>query len=253
MSKKTWIIFVAMCVLALGSLIYLSQNNRIDVSNVDQNALQTATADNGQIADHTYGQPASKVTLIEYGDYQCPGCSSVAPVIKDVVEKYKGQITYVFRNMPLSQLHPNARAAAAAAEAAGLQGKFWEMHDLLYTQQRDWKDLSGTERGDRFANYAQQMGLDVAKFKSDIDDPRISQKLNYDVALARKSNVEATPSFFVNGQAVTQVIKNGAIVPAGTKDAAAVWSDRTALGKLVIEPALTAAGIALPVDTTTQQ
>lgn len=253
MSKRTWIIFIVICLLSLGGLIYLSQRDRIDVSTVDQHAIQAASKHTGDIADHTYGQPNSKVILIEYGDYQCPGCSSAAPIIKQVVEKYKGQITYIFRNMPLSQMHPNARAAAAVAEAAGLQEKFWSMHDLLYERQKEWENLSGTERAERFTSYAQQLGLDVTRFKKDLDDPRLNQKLNYDTALAKKSNVTATPSFFLNGTAITQEVKDGKLVPAGTKGASAVWSSAETFGSLVIEPALRDAGIALPTEPRPQQ
>lgn len=246
MSKRTWIIFISTCVLALGGLVYLSQRDRIDVSGVNQHAVQTASKDNGNIADHTYGQPNSKVILIEYADYQCPGCGSAAPVVKQFVEKYKGQITYIFRNMPISQSHPNARAAAATAEAAGLQGKFWEMHDLIYERQKDWESLSGTERGDRFVSYAQSLGLNVEQFKKDLDDPRLNQKLNYDTALAKKSNVSATPTFVLNGKIVDQEVKDGKLVPAGTKGANAVWSSPDTFGTLIIDPALRDAGIALP-------
>lgn len=252
MSKQAWIIFIVVCALGLGGLVYLSQSDRIDVSDVDASQKISANRDNGNIADHVGAQTDSRVVLIEYGDYQCPGCASASPVIKDVVEKYKGQITYIFRNMPLSQIHPNARAAAAAAEAAGFQGKYWEMHDKLYEMQNDWKNLSGTDRNDRFARYAAELGLDTERFATDVTDPRINQKLNYDTALAKKQGVTGTPSFFLNGKAINQQVKDGQIVAAGTQGANSVWSDREAFGKHIIEPALKDAGIALPETTPAQ-
>ena len=118
MTTKTWIIFAAICVGIVGGLIYLSGGNKIDISAVDTNAILQGSEKNGQIADHVYGNKDSKVILIEYGDYQCPGCKNAYPAIKEVVEKYKDKIGFVFRNFPLYSAHANALAAATSAEAA---------------------------------------------------------------------------------------------------------------------------------------
>ncbi|MFZ1600261.1 MAG: thioredoxin domain-containing protein, partial [Candidatus Saccharimonas aalborgensis] len=143
MTTKSWIIFSVLCVAILGGLVWVSRGDRIDVTDIDPSTVQPALSKNGQIADHTYGNMNSKVVLIEYGDYQCPGCGSAAPVIKKVVDKYKDKIGFVFRNFPLYEKHPNAFAASATAEAAGLQGKYWEMHEKLYANQDAWSQLSG--------------------------------------------------------------------------------------------------------------
>ncbi len=99
---------------------------------------KTATNDNGNIADHEFGGADAKVTIIEYGDYQCPACGTAAPVMREVSHQYKDKgVSMIFRNFPLTTIHPNALAAASAAEAAGLQNKFWEMHDKLYATQSE--------------------------------------------------------------------------------------------------------------------
>jgi len=209
-SKKAWIIFAAVCVVVLGGLVYLSSKNKVDVSNVDANKIQSASDQSGNIADHVFGKADSKVMLVEYGDYQCPGCGAAYPNIKQVSEKYKDQLAFVFRNFPLSSLHPNARAAAAVAEAAGLQGKFWEMHNLLSANQSSWENLTSDKRTDFFTGYAKQLGLDANRFTTDLSSANINAKIAYDQALGKKLNINATPSIFLNGKAVDQDTWNNA-------------------------------------------
>jgi protein-disulfide isomerase len=204
LSKKTWIIFAAVCIVVLGGLIYLSGKNRIDVSNVDINKIQPANDQSGQIADHVFGKADSKVMLVEYGDYQCPGCGSAYPTLKVLSEKYKGQLAFVFRNFPLTTIHPNARVAAAAAEAAGLQGKYWEMHNMLYEGQDDWSGLKGAERADFFVNYATTLGLNADTFKADLSGTNVNQKISFDQAIGKKANVTGTPTLLLNGKPVEQ-------------------------------------------------
>ena len=117
MTKKAWIIFAAMCVGLIGGLIFLQQRNQIDVSSVDTTKAQPASSESGDISEHVYGNANSKVLLVEYADFQCPGCNSSYPVTKKVIEKYKDKIGFIFRNYPLTSAHPNALAAAAAAES----------------------------------------------------------------------------------------------------------------------------------------
>ena len=200
LSKRTWIIFAVICIAVLGGLVYLSGKNKIDVSSADINKVQSAAAQSGEIADHVFGKADSKVVLIEYGDFQCPGCGAAYQPVKEVTEKYKGQVAFIFRNFPLTTIHPNARAAAAAAEAASLQGKYWEMHDKLYETQTTWQNLSGKERTDFFAGYATDLGLNVDTFKADIAGKNVNQKISFDQALGKKANVSATPTFYLNGQ-----------------------------------------------------
>ncbi len=246
MTKKTWIIFVVVCAALLSSLIWLSRSGQVNVDNVDLQAIQPANEDNGQIAEHVFGKADAKVTIIEYGDFQCPGCKSAAPVLKAAADKYPNDVKLVFRNFPLPG-HGNARAAAAAAEAAGLQGKYWEMHLNLYNLQNDWANLSGQTRLDTFASYAEGLGLDRDKFLEDMSSKAISAKINYDKALGTKAKVTGTPAVFVNGKAANQSVRDGKLIPGNTTDPL-VWSSTELFETHVVIPALEKAG----VDTKTE-
>lgn len=244
MTKKTWLIFGALCVAVIGGLIYLANNNKVDVSNVDLTKVQAASSQNGNIGEHTYGNMNSKVILTEYADYQCPGCGSSYPVIKQVVEKYKDKIGFVFRNFPLYSIHPNAFAAAAAAEAAGQQGKFWEMHAKIYENQSAWQNLTGSERTDYFVTAAIDLGLNGDTLRTALDDANIKKKIDFDHALGVKANVSGTPSFFIGTNNVgDKYFKDSKLVSESTDGAALVWSDATAFETFVIKPALQANGI----------
>lgn len=202
MNKVSWSIFGAVVVLLLGGLVVYSQLNRtsIDVSNVDSNSVIGASSQNGNIADHVFNNTESKVVLVEYGDFQCPGCGAAHPNVKTLLAEYGDKITFIFRNLPLTSIHPNARVAAAAAEAAGIQGKYWEMHDTLFESQSDWESQNATRRTELFKSYAQTLGLDVAKFEADIASDGVNQKISFDQALAKKVGASSTPSFFIDGE-----------------------------------------------------
>lgn len=202
MSKKAWIIFAAVCVAFLGGLIYFSSMNRTNVDTVDLNAILAPAEQSGNIGDHVFGNKDAKVILVEYGDFQCPGCGNVHPTVKELTEKYEDDVAFVFRNLPLTNIHPNARAAAAAAEAAGLQGKYWDMHNLLFESQSAWSNVSSSERIELFATYAKEVGINVETFKEDITSSAINQKINFDRALAAKANASATPAFFLDGKSL---------------------------------------------------
>jgi len=205
MDAKRWIVFVLIVVAIIGGMIYTSMQNKLDVSNISDEQISRilpAESRNGDIADHVTGNKNAKVVLVEYGDYQCPGCKTAAPKARAVAEKYKEHVALVFRNFPITSLHPNARAAAAAAEAAGLQGKFWQMHDLIYENQEAWGSASGTERTAIFVDYAKQFGVDEGKFKEDLASEKITKKLDFDVAIGRKNGVTGTPAFFIGGKQI---------------------------------------------------
>jgi protein-disulfide isomerase len=207
-SKKAWIIFGAICVIVLGGLIFLSSRNRINVDDIDANAVVSATERSGNIGDHVFGKTDSKVVLIEYGDFQCPGCGGAHPTVKELTEKYKDKMAFVFRNFPIATLHPNARAAAATAEAAGLQGKYWEMHNKLFKDQFAWQDLSSGERDEFFLEYAKEFKLNEEKFKTDFTSSSVNQKINFDTALGKKVDVSVTPTFFLDGKKLEQDIQD---------------------------------------------
>lgn len=243
MTKKAWIIMIVLTAALLGGMVWMARNNKIDVSSVDVNALQSASKESGQIADHVYGNKDAKVRLIEYGDYQCPGCGSAYPITKQLKEKYKDKIAFVFRNKPLTTIHPNALSAAAAAEAAGLQGKYWEMHDKLYESQNAWENLTGQDRTNYFVSLASSLNIDTKSFTNDLDAPNVKAKIAFDSSVSEKAGVTGTPSFFLNGKAVDQNALDGKLVPSSTKDSRAVWADFTTFDTLIIQPELKAKGL----------
>lgn len=219
MSKKAWIIFIVVVVGLLAVLVVSSRNARpqIDVSSIDPNSLQSASAASGNIAEHVFGKADSKVVFVEYGDFQCPACGTAFPGIKKVTEEYKSTVAFVFRNFPLpASTHPNAKAAAATVEAAGLQGKYWEMFNQVYANQTEWSNLTGASRTDMFVGYAKKLGLDETQFTADLAGSAVTQKISFDQAIGNKLGVNSTPSFFLNGVRVSgDVVQD---VQSGTGD-----------------------------------
>ena len=150
-------------------------------------------------ADWTRGKQGAAVTVIEYGDFQCPACAQYEPIMQKLQAEYGDRVEFGFRNFPLYQAHKFASISARAAEAAGLQGKYWEMHDLLYANQSKWSVMgSENEALNLFKTYAQQVGIDVAQFTKDVDSKQVSDKINGDVSTANAANVNHTPTFFLN-------------------------------------------------------
>lgn len=191
MEKRFWIIIGIIAVLFLGFLYF--GNNKDEGSSSDNSA---ATA-----SDHVKGKLDSKVTLVEYGDFQCPVCGSYYPTVEQLTEKYKDKIKFQFRNLPLSQVHQNAFAAARAAEAAGEQGKYWEMYDTLFANQMSWS--SSTSVRSVFKQYAAQLGLDTTKYDAAFASDKVNKTINADIAAFRKTKESmATPTFFLNGKKV---------------------------------------------------
>ena len=143
--------------------------------------------------DHIQGNASAALELVEYGDYQCPFCGAAYPIIKNIQRKLGNDLKFVFRNFPLAEMHPNAFLAAVAAEAAGLQKKFWKMHDIIYENQQalTWDDL--------FA-YAKAIGLDLDRFKKDISKQEVVDKVENDFESGVRSGVNGTPSFYINGK-----------------------------------------------------
>ncbi len=193
---KRFLAILSVLIIVFGGIFVASQN-----SNSKAPGGGSATPD--KATNHVIGEGKKNVTLLEYGDYQCPVCESYFPVVKQVLDTYKQDIKLQFRNLPLTQLHPNAFAAARAAEAAALQGKFWEMHDMLYDQ-TNWQNWTEAKNSQTFFNtYAQQLGLDVAKFKTDYAGGQVNTSINADLAAFLKTGQEqATPSFFINGKPI---------------------------------------------------
>jgi protein-disulfide isomerase len=141
--------------------------------------------------DHAAGGTDAPLTLVEYGDYQCPYCGAAYPVVKRVQKALGAKLRFVFRNFPLTQSHPYALVAAEAAEAAALQGKFWEMHDFIYEHQDDLEP-------EVLPIWARQVGLDLEEFGMAINRKEITQRIKEDRASGIRSGVNGTPCFFIN-------------------------------------------------------
>ena len=145
--------------------------------------------------DHVLGPAAAAVTIIEYGDYECPFCRGAARDVHRLLDEYPGRIRLVFRNFPIPQLHPHAEQAAEAAEAAAAQGRFWEMYELLL---RDGARLDL----DALLGYADRLGLDVSRLRSEMAGNVYAARIERDVREGIQSGVNATPKFYVNGQRI---------------------------------------------------
>jgi protein-disulfide isomerase len=210
-SKTAWIIFSVIVVLILGGLVAYSRINTtsIDVSTIDPAVAYAASEQNGTIGERTFNDTESDVVLVEYGDFQCPGCAAAHPNVKTLLEEYGDQIVFALRNFPLTSIHPNARAAAAAAEAAGEQDAYWDMHDLLYENQTSWASQNPNERLATFRSYAAQLGLDLTEFEADYASDAINKKISFDQALGAKQEVNSTPTFFLNGEQLSQEVSQG--------------------------------------------
>jgi protein-disulfide isomerase len=142
--------------------------------------------------DHSQGPADAPVTLVEYGDYECPYCGEAYSIVNALQERLGDQLRFVFRNFPLSQAHPHAEHAAIAAEAAADQSKFWEMHDMLYENQQALED-------EDLLGYAQALGLDVPRFVRDISGDGPATRMHEDFRSGVRSGVNGTPCFFING------------------------------------------------------
>ena len=143
--------------------------------------------------DHIQGDADAPCTLVEYGDYECPHCRAAHPVIKRVERHFGKRLCFVFRNFPLTQIHADAQSAAETAEFAASEGKFWEMHDLLFKNQERLGD-------DLYAELAAQLGLDVAKLQASLENGTYTGRVRSDFTGGVRSGVNGTPTFFVNGQ-----------------------------------------------------
>ncbi len=142
--------------------------------------------------DHIQGPASAPVTLVEYGDYECPYCGAAYPIIKEVQARMGERLRFVFRNFPITTSHPHAEQAAEAAEAAAAQGRFWEMHDLLYENQRRLRDQD-------LRGYAEELGLDVEPFERELAEHVHAARVHEDFMSGVRSGVNGTPTFYING------------------------------------------------------
>ncbi len=192
MSKQFWAVIAVIVIGLVGLFILTGHKSGSNTTSGTKGATQ-----------HVEGKGSTGVTLQEFGDFQCPYCQLYYPTVKQVVAEYNDQITFQFSNFPLPNLHANAFAAARAAEAAGKQNKYWQMHDLLYTQ-NDPNGKSGWVASNApttyFNQFATQLGLNLTKFKADSASIPVNDAINADSALGNKMGVEGTPTYFVDGK-----------------------------------------------------
>jgi protein-disulfide isomerase len=158
-------------------------------------------------SDHAQGPENAPVTLVEYGDYQCPYCADVHSMIQSIAKTMGANLRFVFRHMPLNEMHPYAQYAAEAAEAAGAQGKFWEMHHGIYDHQSDLGS-------DLVHRLALTLELDMPRFEADMEARRFRPRVKRDFMGAMRSGVAATPAFFINGERYEGILEQRALLAA---------------------------------------
>lgn len=151
----------------------------------------------GAVPPHVRGVGGAPVVLEEFADFECPPCAGLYPELKKIEADYGDRIAVVFRHFPLS-MHKHALAAAKAAEAAALQGRFWEMHDRLYEKQDEWSQECDVRR--QFVGYAHDLGLDVGQFERDMDSAQVAERIRLDQQRGESAQVDSTPSLFLNGR-----------------------------------------------------
>jgi protein-disulfide isomerase len=164
--------------------------------------------------DHAQGPATASVTLVEYGDYECPHCGRAYPIVKEVQRQLGDRLRFVYRNFPLSESHPHAEHAAEAAEAASAQGKFWEMHDFLFEHQRALDDH-------HLVSYAKQLHLDTPRFERDLTEHHFASRVREDFLSGVRSGVNGTPTFYINSRRHDDSFDVETLVAAITAAAAA--------------------------------
>ena len=187
-------------VLIIGGVFFFSRGDNNQAPQQDKNFDQTQLT---QDAKHAKGTVGAQITIVEFADLQCPACQAAQPIMNQALEKYHQNIYFVFRHYPLTN-HKNSETAAKATEAAGAQGKFFEMVDLVYADQKEWEQ-DANPKGD-FRKFATQLGLNLDQFNQDME--KNWDNIKSDFALGARANVQSTPTFFINGQMYPGVIQS---------------------------------------------
>jgi len=195
--KNKIILWAIIAVVVIGSIFGIVKLASKSQTAGSDNLAITISAINDN--ENIKGDKEALATLIEYSDFQCPACGSYYPILKKVTEDLSAKVRFAYRHFPLPQ-HKNAKLAATVAEAAGKQGKFWEMHDLIFQNQSDWSEEKNAAI--LFAKYAQDIGLDLARFQTDVASDDIKAKIENDYKSGVKAGVDSTPSFFLNGKKI---------------------------------------------------
>ena len=199
------VVIAVLVVALLGVATYAiidGNNKATDFNSYDFYSVIGPDANNGNIGDHVKGDPNAPVLIFEYADYQCPGCASINTKINKIIEQLDGKLAVVYRSFLLSY-HQNGTAAAAAAEAAGLQGYWKPYADKLFSEQSEWEYASASERTELFNKYFEEVSEgkgDLDKFNKDIASENVSKKISFDGGIGKRIDVQGTPAFYVDGQ-----------------------------------------------------
>ena len=197
---KRYLTFIIVGVVALTALAgspllcQTMQPHRLTIS-----ADKTMSGRSTTKSVHIRGNPDAPVTLEEFGDFECPSCKNVATFLDQVIKEYDPHVREIFRNFPLA-MHQHAREAALAAEAAGLQGRFWEMHDMLFREQAVWSSATDAEM--LFDTYAETLGLDLNQFRKDLKSNKVRERIESDQARAKSLGVKVAPTLFIDKRVV---------------------------------------------------
>ncbi|MFN3188541.1 MAG: DsbA family protein [Candidatus Paceibacteria bacterium] len=184
--RNPWVIIGIITILLIGGSVWYSTS------------INASYNEGVEVMEHVKGNPDATVTLIEYSDFQCPACAQFAPIVDAMLMDHGDQVRFEYRHYPLIQIHPNAEPAARAAEAAGQQGKFFEYHDALFENQREWG--AAAIPGALFVRYADELGLDTELFKRHQRSSILQQNVRDHVTEARELGLTGTPMFFLNGE-----------------------------------------------------
>jgi protein-disulfide isomerase len=190
---------VALATLGSGAMLYRAKRPQL------QAIPEALSAKSSAESAHVRGNPDAPVTLEEFADFQCPPCGNFAGFGEELLKEYDSRLRIVFRNFPLP-LHEHAREAALAAEAAGLQGRFWEMHDVLYREQTNWSKAPNVR--ELFESYAGTIGLNVDQFRKDMDGEKAKERVDSDRARGDSLGIKLTPTMFINNQPVDPKNRN---------------------------------------------
>lgn len=198
-------IILSLVALAIGCGNAANKTNTSTSGNAVRNTANTGAqiptnAPIGATPPNMLGSPSAVVTVEEFADFQCPTCATIHTVMKNVHAAYGSRIKFIYRHYPLSQIHRNAYDASVAVEAAGAQGKFWDMQNLLFMNQKDWSN--STDARTIFEGYAQRIGLDVEKYKSDILQMGVKSRVDADIARGRALGISSTPTVYINGRSI---------------------------------------------------
>lgn len=205
MDKRFWLILTAVIAVLIGIFVLTGGKDNGTQTNFGGDATQV------QEDDHIVNPQASRdVVLIEYGDFECPGCGALYPVLKQVEAEFADSVTFIFRHFPLTTIHQNAFAAHRAAEAAGRQGKFFAMHDLLYENQEVWNGPSSADPAgvsieaatSTFEQFASQLELDIDQFRADFASEDVAGFINRQVDSGQQLRLTSTPSLLLNGETI---------------------------------------------------